>query len=458
MLKHLAVVVWSPPLQNRCAKMNRKKKKNRRTRKTPKKNTQNQPKQKKPAIQISKVITPKEPPPKSKDGKDVPSKEGQQPKVLPPWRLGGGGQRERILIQISEFVYVRTLLIVSLMGLLLYLLYHLRGVLMPVLVALVLAYLINPLVDRMQKWGLGRNVSIWFLVFLLFTSAFFGAAFAIPAIVDSISRLGTLIAKLPPLLLKAKVWLEATLGVHFPKTWVGAIHDWGKEITTYVPTIIKPARELIEMLFSGGMGLLARFFTLLLIPLFTFYFLKGFHALRHKAVDYIPLSIRDRALLRLGEIDRMISGFIRGQLIVSLIVGSLYLVLLSILQVPMAPAIAAGGAILNIVPYLGFLLTFLFALVAALIEFQLQWPFFAVFFGMGIIHMIDVLVITPSVVGEQVGLSEVVVIFAVLAGGQLFGFIGVLLAVPSAAILKVVLSECLELYRTSSFFTGNPRA
>jgi predicted PurR-regulated permease PerM len=372
------------------------------------------------------------------------------------FRWGGQPEKDRILIQISEFAYIRTLLIVALIAVVLYLIYHLQGVLMPVLMGLALAYLINPIVDKMQQKGVKRGYAIWILVFCIFLFLGVSALIFVPMIIESLGKLGSLIAKIPPAFFKAKAWMESTLNIHVPTTWTEAVNSWGKQLSIYAPKVIVPAQHFIAALFSGGMGLLAQLFNLLMIPLFTFYFLKSFETIRGQFLDYVPMRVRDRLLERLDEMDNIISGFVRGQLTVSLIVGTAYLVLLSVVQAPLAPILALGGAVLNVVPYLGFMITYLITVIVVGVEFHFQWQFFAVLIGMGVIHMADVLVITPSVVGEHTGLSEIVVIFAVLAGGQLFGFVGVLLAVPCAAILKVMLTEVLALYKDSDFFRSLP--
>ncbi len=357
-----------------------------------------------------------------------------------------------LLFQLTEMVYIRSVVILAGLGFFFYLLYYLRSILTPILLALLLAYLINPVVIYLEKGGASRQFAIITLVMFIMLVWVTMVVFMLPAFTSSLDQLITLLSKLPSQIIKWKVWLQKVLHITFPKTWTEALMQWGGQLKLYAPKMIKPLSLAVATLFSSGMNILIALFNFILIPLFTFYFLKDYNEIKENFYSLIPIRRREYYLDILHEIDRMLSGFVRGQLTVSFLVGSLYLLLLGSLDVPLAALIAVIGAVLNVIPYLGFLATYFLAIFITLIDWQTSTQFWGVVFGMGAIHLTDVFFITPKVVGDKVGLSELVVIFAVLAGGQLFGLIGIFLAIPFAAISKVLLRELLDLYRKSDFY------
>lgn len=374
-----------------------------------------------------------------------------------PIRLRAGVRDHGVLplsLQISEMVYIRTFVIALLLIFLLFMTYYLSPVLTPILFSLGVAYLLNPLVVRMEKLGISRSAAISMFVLLLVVLLVSVVLLLLPALSHSFDEFARLMQQLPTALNKLKVWAEVNFKFHFPKNFTEAITQWGEQIQKYVPSMVKPLTQFFSSIFLSGVTLLIALFNFLFIPLFTFYFLKDYKHVEERVVKSIPPRMRGWALGRLREIDQMISGFIRGQITVSMIVGSCYMIVLSAVQVPMAPAIALLGALINVIPYLGFFITYLIALTVALIQFQLQWQFFIVLIGMFTIHMCDVFVFTPKVVGEHTGMSELVVMIAILVGGKLFGIVGILLAVPMAAVVKVFLREALSRYEGSHFFRG----
>ena len=361
-----------------------------------------------------------------------------------------------IALQISEMVYVRTFVLLLMITGGFFLLYNLSSVVTPILFSLGLAYLINPIVVRMERIGMGRGTAILILVGLVVVVMAVGVMLLLPAMMSSVDELTRLVKRFPAALEKSRIWLESNFKFHFPTTWTEALSQWGDQIQKYAPSALKPLGQVVASIFSSSINLLIGIFNFLFIPLFTYYFLKDYKNVEQRLLKLIPPRMRDWSLVRFRELDGMISGFIRGQLTVCLIVGSMYMVLLTAVQVPLAPLIAVGGASINVIPYLGFLLTYVIAILAALVEYQFGWQFFVVLFGMFAIHMLDVFWFTPKVVGEHVGMSELVVIIAILAGGKLFGMVGILLAVPMAAVCKVLLREVMERYEGSRFFRGDP--
>jgi predicted PurR-regulated permease PerM len=360
----------------------------------------------------------------------------------------------QLSLKISEVVFLRTIFILVGLALLGYVFYELRTVLTPIFIALLLAYLINPLVDRMEGSGASRNFAISMLVITITFTLVMSTVLLIPPLSSSVDQLGEFLRKIPDYLVMGKKWVQATFSIDLPDTWLGALKKWSSAIQAYAPKTFKPVSLLVSRVFASSLSLLLALFHVLLVPLFAFYFLKDFHSLKKNIYTHVPPRYEEFVRTRLARMNVMISGFVRGQMIVSLIVGTMYMILLVVMEVPFAPVIAIVGALINVVPYLGFATTFAITIVAVLVKMQSITQLAIVVIGMGGIHMVDVFMITPKVVGDKVGMSELMVIVAVLCGGQLFGFLGVLLAVPTAAVLKVILEDVLRKYHDSPFFTG----
>lgn len=161
---------------------------------------------------------------------------------------------------------------------------------------------------------------------------------------------------------------------------------------------------------------------------------------------------------RFAEVDEVLSAFVRGQLIVGGVLSVIYAAGLSAARIDMAIVIGVIAGFGNMVPYLGTGVGIVLSLVGLMLSWQGPWQLAAVAATFVIGQMLEGFVITPRIVGEKVGLAPVAIILAILAFGELFGFVGILLAVPVAAILKVVLSVVVERYRRTRLYTGEPKS
>ena len=323
-----------------------------------------------------------------------------------------------------------------------YLLYLLAPILTPFLISLLFAYIGNPLVRRARQAGVPRTVMIVFLFFifvLLVLGFILGVlpmiqrqvvAFAVkvPAYIDWTQ------AKLVELSGGAfNIDLE-TIKAQITQRW----QDMGK----YLATVLTFATD-------SGMRVVGWVLNLMLIPIVTFYLLRDWDELVHGAGRLLPPAWRDRVAPVAREIDDALAGFLRGQLSVMLALAIIYSVGLMIVGLDLALPIGLFAGLVSFVPYLGFILGLLFAGLAALLQFQAALPLLWVLLVFMVGQVLESTVLTPRLVGERIGLHPVVVIFTVMAGGQLFGFFGILLALPVAAMFMVWLRHVLAGYRES---------
>lgn len=211
-------------------------------------------------------------------------------------------------------------------------------------------------------------------------------------------------------------------------------------------------KGIVGVISSSGVTLLAWIGNLVLIPVVTFYMLRDWDIMVARVHELIPRRYEAVVSQLARASDEVLGAFLRGQLMVMMALGGIYSVGLSIVGLELAVLIGMLAGVVSFVPYLGFIVGIVVAGVAAIMQFQELLPLLYVVIVFGIGQMIEGMLLTPLLVGEKIGLHPVAVIFAVLAGGQLFGFVGILLALPVAAVVMVVLRYTHERYVGSSLY------
>jgi predicted PurR-regulated permease PerM len=211
-------------------------------------------------------------------------------------------------------------------------------------------------------------------------------------------------------------------------------------------------KGVVGIVSKSGMTLIALIANLILIPVVTFYMLRDWDILVERVHELIPRRFEPVIVRLTRSSDEVLGAFLRGQLTVMLALGIIYSVGLSIVGLELALLIGMLAGVVSFVPYLGFIVGIIAAGIAAVMQFHEFLPlvYVAIVFGIG--QMVEGMVLTPLLVGEKIGLHPVAVIFAVMAGGQLFGFFGILLALPVAAVVMVLLRYTHEQYVGSSLY------
>jgi predicted PurR-regulated permease PerM len=349
----------------------------------------------------------------------------------------------------------RSWLILALVAGLGWLVYLLAPVITPFAVAGALAYLGDPLVDRLEHrgirdWRIGRTLAV-VLVFLLMVMVFvMGLLVLLPMLID---QFRLLIEKLPAytdwLTGTAWPWVAVRLGLEPDLLKLGQFTDWLK---AYWKEIGGAAFQIAETLGRGGQAVLQWITNLVLIPVVAFYLMRDWDKLVRGVQDLLPRNAVDVVSGLAREIDEVLGAFMRGQLVVMLALGIIYSIGLWAIGIDLAILIGMGAGLLSIVPYLGSIIGLVAAAGAALFQFHdaLHLVLVLVVFGAG--QTAEGMFLTPKLVGDRIGLHPVAVIFAVLAGGQLFGFLGILLALPVTAALNVLIRHAGERYRGSSVY------
>lgn len=331
-----------------------------------------------------------------------------------------------------------------------FLLYLLAPVLTPFLIAAALAYIGDPLVDRLEAWGLSRTLSV-VTVFSLLTVAGLAALLVLLPMVQR--QVVLLAAKLPAYIdwaqHQALPWLAAKFGFEADVFDLELLRTYLQEGWQRAGGTMAQA---VAALSKSGLTILAWLANLVLIPVVTFYLLRDWDVMVARIHELLPRRLEPEVVRLAKASDEVLGAFMRGQLMVMLALGTVYSVGLWMVGLDLALLIGMLAGVVSFVPYLGFIVGILVAGVAALMQFQdgIHLVYVAAVFGVG--QMLEGMVLTPLLLGGRIGLHPVAVIFAVLAGGQLFGFFGVLLALPAAAVVMVLLRYAHERYVDSHLY------
>jgi sporulation integral membrane protein YtvI len=312
-----------------------------------------------------------------------------------------------------------------------YFFYHVRVILLPFILAILLAYLINPLVEELIDRGQPRIGALIFIFGLFITIFSFILITFLPAIID---ELDVLAHRLPDYAMRLESLIDK-VNIKYQRI------DLPDTVTTILDKSINRLEEntleFIQKTSGVLLGLLSRMFSLIMAPILAFYLLKDLEVIKEFLWSLIPKRRKKGIKVLLGRVDRSLFGFFKGQLLVSLLVAILSTIGLYLLNIKFYLIIGIIVGIFNIVPYFGPILGALPAvIIASFSSSKLVLMVVLLFFA---IQQIEGGVIAPKIMGEEVGLHPIVIIFSLLAGGELLGIIGMLIAVPIAAIIKELL-------------------
>lgn len=330
----------------------------------------------------------------------------------------------------------------------------LAPVLSPFIIASVLAYALTPLVNRLDHFGRGRlpRVAAVLIVELLFILILLGV---ILLIVPILARELPLLREQVPLLFdRLNVWLQplaAQMGLNLSLDTASIRGFVLKYLDANGEDVLGSTLASIKL---GGSVALALVGNAVLVPVALFYLLLDWERFVARVVELVPLHLRAPYDAFMGEADAVLGQYLRGQLLVMIILAVFYSVGLSLFRLDLALPIGIFTGLLAFVPFLGFGLGLVLATLSGLLQFASikAVVMVAVVYGAG--QAIESYVLTPRLVGERIGLHPLAVIFALLAFGQLFGFVGVLVALPASAVLLVGIRRVRAGYMSSKLYTG----
>jgi predicted PurR-regulated permease PerM len=332
-------------------------------------------------------------------------------------------------------------------------LWLLSDILLPFVAGLAIAYLLTPLTDRIERSGVNRLAAALIIITLVVLSLVYLILLVAPIIggqlssfIDNIpgyvTRLQTLLSD------PSRPWVQKILGASFSAD---------KSIGDLVTQGVGWLTTFLRSLWSGGRSLVSLFSLVVVTPVVAFYLIYDWHRMIRIADSWIPMGRRATVRQLAREIDAAIAGFVRGQTAVCLILGSFYAVLLTVIGLNFGLLIGLISGVITFIPYVGSMTGLILALGVAVVQFWPEWTSIAMVLGVFLVgQFIEGNLLAPKLVGDSVGLHPVWIIFALLAFGYLFGFVGLLVGVPLAATIGVLARFGLARYRESSLFTGEP--
>jgi predicted PurR-regulated permease PerM len=330
-------------------------------------------------------------------------------------------------------------------------LWLLSQILLPFVAGAALAYLLNPVADRLERLGVNRLAAaliiitvmvLAFVYILLLIVPFLGGQLtsffvAIPGYIGTLQHL---------LSDQSQPWVKKLLGAGFNPA--GSINDLVTQGVSWVTSFLKS-------LWSGGRALVSLFSLVVITPVVAFYMIYDWHRMIRTVDNVVPVHQRATVRMLAREIDAAIAGFVRGQTAVCMILGSFYAVALTVSGLNFGLLIGLISGLITFIPYVGSMTGLVLGTGVAVAQFWPHWEPIVTVVGIFLVgQFLEGNLLSPKLVGESVGLHPVWVIFALLAFGYLFGFVGLLVAVPMAATLGVLARFALRRYRQSSLYTG----
>jgi predicted PurR-regulated permease PerM len=342
-----------------------------------------------------------------------------------------------------------TLLVVAVVGFAL--LWILKAALTPLVAAFVLAYFLDPLIDRLEKRKIPRVVATFSLFALFAIGLVVIAFFLVPKLTQEILELRE---RLPGYLDGVLGAVGGRLDTWFGITVPGSVHEGLDALQSALASVpMDTLRQLVKGVVESVTGTVGALIGCLIVPIIAYYALVEFDHIKILALRLVPERHQDAVEEKISTIDTLIAGFIRGQLIVCVLLGVLYAVGFSIIGIDMAVGIGllAGG--LAIIPYVGGAVALTLAAGMCALQYGIDLHLAYVVGWYAAVQTLEGAVLTPQFVGRSVGLHPVAVIVGLLIGGDLLGFLGLLVAIPLTAVTQVFVKDILEAYWNSPLYS-----
>jgi predicted PurR-regulated permease PerM len=330
-------------------------------------------------------------------------------------------------------------------------LWLLSEILLPFVAGAAIAYLLTPITDRIERLGVNRLAAALLIITLVVMAIVVLILLVAPILggqlASFIDNIPGYVTKLQSLLSDpSRPWVQKVLGAGFSAD--KSIGDLVTQGVSWITTFLKS-------LWSGGRALVSLFSLVVVTPVVAFYLIYDWHRMIRSADGWVPVQQRETVRQLAREIDAAIAGFVRGQTAVCLILGSFYALALTVTGLNFGLLIGLISGLITFIPYVGSMTGLVLSVAVAVAQF---WPdYYSILTVLGIFlfgQAVEGNVLSPKLVGESVGLHPVWLIFALLAFGYLFGFVGLLVAVPLAATIGVLARFALRRYLESSLYTG----
>ncbi|MGQ3671147.1 AI-2E family transporter [Xanthobacter sp. TB0136] len=331
-------------------------------------------------------------------------------------------------------------------------LWLLSGILLPFVMGIVLAYFLNPVVVRMRRIGIGRTPASLVVVVIMLLAVVIFFLVLLPLLttqlMEFMQRLPAYVARLQGLFTEEnREWLSHIVGDRLP--------DMQRSISELMTQGVTYLLGLLSSVWSGGQALVAMFALIVVTPVVMFYILCDWDKMVAFVDRLVPVPHRPVVRELARAMDSAVAGFVRGQAMVCLLLGSFYAISLSLSGLNFGLLIGIVSGAITFIPYVGSLTGFVLAIGVAIVQFFPDWSMISVIFSIFIFgQVLEGYVLAPKLVGDSIGVHPVWLMFALFAFGYLFGFVGLLLAVPLTAVAGVLVGFAITRYRASRLYMG----
>lgn len=350
--------------------------------------------------------------------------------------------------------FFRRLFIVVIMVITFILLYLMIPVIVPFTFAFVLAYLFNPLVKRLSK-----HLKRWVAIIIVYATITLGMALLLWWLIPTLwYQLQAAWEYLPKVFnwynQVVREWFINNSNIRLPQL---ESKEFSDTLVDYLQTNYKfaDASTMMGQILASSMNFINNAGLVVLIPILTFYFLFNWDKRMLSWKLAIPKAYSKKVIMIAQECDRALMNFVKGQLLVMVLLGVIYAVQLQLIGLELGIIIGIIAAVASFVPYLGFAVGFAASIIAGLFQFGLDWFYLALITGAFLVgQAVEGYILQPLLLGDKIGLSPLWVIFAVLAGASLLGFVGMLIALPVSAVLNVLFRHLYAYYQSTDFYKG----
>lgn len=325
-------------------------------------------------------------------------------------------------------------------------------ILLPFVAGMAVAYFLDPVADRFERWGLSRTLATSVITLLFIVASALVLVFLVPVIVN---QLADLFGRLPDYVTSLRSDLLPVIEAWFAKLEPGELDRAETLVASFSERAAQFLVGLVADLFRSGAAIVNLIALLVITPVVTFYLLRDWDRLIARIDGWLPRAEREVIREQALKVHETLSAFVRGTGLICLILAVFYGAALTLLGLKFGLVVGIGAGLISWIPYVGSVGGLLLAVGLALLEFRdILHP--AIAAGIFVVGQIaSDMILTPRLVGSRVRLHPVWVIFAVLAGGALFGFVGVLVAVPAVAVIGVLARFSLERYLESPLYRGD---
>lgn len=330
------------------------------------------------------------------------------------------------------------------------------GILLPFVLGMLLAYLFDPLADRMERMGLSRTGATAIITVLLFTCIIGGLIWLMPVLVKQFAGLLVMLPdtfeRVDRLVREVAVPIAGVI----PGMEHAADGGFRETMEKVSQELIGSPGDLMRRVVASGAALLNLLSLLFITPIVSFYCLRDWDRMVYKIDSLVPRDYVQTVREQARAIDDTLAGFVRGQLNVMLILAAYYCMAFTIAGVPFGVIIGLISAVLIIIPYVGTIVSMGLGLGVVWAQMGIGGELYVTLAIFLVGQVLESQILTPKVVGDKIGLHPLWMLFAMLSGAALFGFAGVLLAVPVAAVLGVLVRFMLTRYRESMYYKSEP--